>query len=199
MIKRCSALLTRGRRRAGVAMALACLVCACSPVQLSSPSSMPAVTSASAECGSLPATVQRDGEDWRRPARAVKATLQPDPDAAVGVRKRASVTLSSGAAMRLVVPPRGERSEAGGFAGFVAFRSGRAGDYRISIEDRAWIEVIAQASMSPAVVTQSDKRMRCFGVGKNLAFELMADTLYFVQLSAASRPAIGLLISPPGN
>jgi len=34
--------------------------------------------------------------------------------------------------MSLTVKPRGERSEAGGFAGIVAFRSGGAGGYRIN-------------------------------------------------------------------
>jgi hypothetical protein len=41
--------------------------------------------------------------------------------------------------------------------------------------------------------------MRCFGVSKNLAFELSADALYSVQISGASRPSVGLLISPPGD
>ena len=98
--------------------------------------------------------------------------------------------------MKTMVTPR-ERTPGGGFGGFVAFRSAAAGAYRISLDDRAWIEVTNQKLEQPALVIYSDKRLRCFGVGKNLAFELRADTVYLVQLSGASRPGVGLLVSPP--
>lgn len=99
----------------------------------------------------------------------------------------------------LAVQPGSGSAAAQGYGGFVAFRTGRAGPYRVSLDERAWIEIIAQGSNRPSVETESDKRMRCFGVSKNLAFELSADTLYSVQISGAGRPSAGLLISPPGD
>jgi hypothetical protein len=183
--------------RAIGAAAAACMVSIAVAAQ---ESSLPAAAqSHGQECVSLPVAVERDGTDWGKPARAVKASAQPDSTVAVGLRERAALTLEPAAALKPVIQPRSERVEAGEFGGFIAFRSGPAGAYRISLEQRAWIEVVDQGSGRPAVVTQSDKRMRCFGVGKNLMFELAADTPYFVQLSGAARQAMGLLVSPPGD
>jgi len=162
---------------------------------------LPVVAAAQAsgdpECAALPATVARDGADWRAPARALRTAPAPAAEASVGVRERATLTLNSGPAVKLAIEPRREEARADGYAGFVAFRSSVSGAYRVSLDDRAWIEVIEAGSNRPAMVAQSDKRMRCFGVGKNLSFELERDTVYFVQISGASRPGVGLLVSPP--
>ncbi|MCK7481387.1 MAG: hypothetical protein M0C28_32515 [Candidatus Moduliflexus flocculans] len=42
---------------------------------------------------------------------------------------------------------------AAGFGGFVALQAGRAGAYRVSLDERAWIELIAEPSGRAAVVT----------------------------------------------
>jgi hypothetical protein len=181
----------------GAAAAVACMIPLKLAAQVASPPA--AAQSPGKACVSLPVAVERDGTDWGKPARAFKASAQPDYAVAVGLRERAALTLEPAAALRPIIQPRSERVEAGDFGGFIAFRSGPAGAYRISLEQRAWIEVVDQGSGRPAVVTQSDKRMRCFGVGKNLTFELAADTPYFVQLSGAARQAMGLLVSPPGD
>jgi hypothetical protein len=184
-----------GLRALGAAVVVACIV----PVQANAQteSARAPARSAEPECVSLPDAIERDGADWVKPARMLQASAQPDPAVAIGLRERAALTLAADATVSLLVQPRGGPAQAGGYGGFVAFRSGPGGPYRVSLEERAWIEIIGQASAHPAVVTLSDKRMHCFGVGKNLVFELAADTPYFIQLSAAARPAMGLLVSPP--
>jgi hypothetical protein len=125
--------------------------------------------------------------------------VSPVPDGASSVRLRQRSLLTLTPDVTLAVQPGNGSAAAQGYGGFVAFRTGRAGPYRVSLDERAWIELIAQGSNRPSVATESDKRMRCFGVSKNLAFELSADALYSVQISGASRPSVGLLISPPGD
>lgn len=150
------------------------------------------------DCSALPPVLARDGADWRRPARVFRASPRPAADVAVSLRERVSLTLGNAAQTPLVVQPgSSERAAEDGYRGFVALRTGKSGDYRVSLDDRAWIEVIAQGVAQPSVVTFSDKRLACFGVVKNLTFALRADTVYFIQISRASRPGIGLLVSPP--
>ncbi len=183
----------RGAGLAGVAVVAANIA----PLPVAAQTQQQPAPARESECAGLPDRLAREGADWSRPARALRAS--PVADAAVGValRERAVVTLAADA--RPIVLPRSAAAAAEGYGGFVAFRSAAAGPYRISLDERAWIEVVAQGSTRPAVATESDKRMRCFGVAKNLSFELSADTLYFVQLSGAGRPSVGLLISPPAD
>lgn len=152
-----------------------------------------------AGCDALPPALAREGADWRQPARALRAGAGVRLAPVVTARERVSLTLLPAADADLAVEPRRDGGMTGGYAGFVAFRTGAAGAYRVSLDDRAWIEVVTADSSRPSVVTQSDKRMRCFGVGKNLAFELAADTLYAIQVSGASRPGVGLMVSPPAQ
>jgi hypothetical protein len=147
-------------------------------------------------CANLPPALAAEAEAWRRPARALRASAAPEVANSVQLFERVTLTLGPEGAMKAMLTP-GERPPGDGFGGFVAFRSTRAGAYRILLDDRAWIEVTNQKLEQPALAIYSDKRLRCFGVGKNLAFELKADTLYLVQLSGASRPGVGLLVSTP--
>lgn len=145
----------------------------------------PVSASGTVDCTALPPVLERDGADWRRPARVFRASPRPDAGVAVSLRERVSLTLGSVGQTPLVVQPgSSERAAEDGYRGFVAWRTGKAGDYRVSLDDRAWLEVIAQGAAQPSVVTFSDKRLACFGVVKNLTFALRADMVYFIQILA---------------
>lgn len=159
----------------------------------------PAPAAVAPDCQSLPPALAREVDAWRLEARAAKAgtTLAAAP--VIDADRRYRLALPPDAELKLKISPQRATNPPAGFGGFVALQAGRAGAYRVSLDERTWIEVIAEPSGRAAVVTQSDKRLRCAGIVKNLSFELAAGTRYWIQLSGAGRDTLDLMVSSPAE
>jgi hypothetical protein len=151
------------------------------------------------ECPSLPPALSHEIAAWRGAAHAARAGAAADSAPVIGAGRRYGLALVPGQEVAVRIVPRRSTSQAGGFGGFVAFQSGPAGAYRVSLGDRAWVEVIADASGAAAQAAQSDVRLRCAGIAKNLSFELAAQTRYLLQLSGAERESVDVMVFPPAE
>jgi hypothetical protein len=159
----------------------------------------PASPAVAADCHSLPPALAREVQAWRMEARAVKVGTSTAAAPAIDPGHKYHISLASDAELTLRISPQRAMNPPAGFGGYVALQAGRAGAYRVSLDERAWIELIAEPSGRAAVVTHSDKRLRCAGIVKNLSFELAAGTRYWVQLSGAGRDTLDLMVSPPAE
>lgn len=135
--------------------------------------------------------------DWARPAKAVAIVTRPEGDPIVPLNTKVRLKLVPAEQVTLAAKPRSPEM-ASGVAGLVTFRSGKAGEYRFSTSAYAWIEItpVGGGGEKPGI-TNSDRRVTCAGIGKNLGFELAADTHYWFQISGTDKEDVDLLITPP--
>ncbi|MBS1136205.1 MAG: hypothetical protein H6R11_159 [Proteobacteria bacterium] len=159
----------------------------------------PGSTAVAADCQSLPPALAREVEAWSTEARAAKAGTAAAAAPAIDPGRKYHISLASDAELTLRISPQRAMNPPAGFGGYVALQAGLAGAYRVSLDERAWIELVAEPTGRAAVVTHSDKRLRCAGIVKNLSFELAAGTRYWVQLSGAGRDTLDLMVSPPAE
>ena len=159
----------------------------------------PASPAVAADCQSLPPALAREVQAWRMEARAVKVGTSTAAAPAIDLGHKYRLALAPDAEVMLRISPQRAMNPPAGFGGYVALQAGRAGAYRVSLDERAWLELVAEPSGRAAVVTHSDKRLRCAGIVKNLSFELAAGTRYWIQLSGAGRDAAELMVSAPAE
>lgn len=151
------------------------------------------------ECTSLPPALSRELVAWRGAAQAARAGAAADSAPVIGAGRRYGLALVPSQQVVVRIVPRRSTPQASGFGGFVAIQSGPAGAYRVSLSQRAWVEVIADASGAAAQAAQSEVRLRCAGIAKNLSFELAAQTRYLLQLSGAERESVDVMVFPPAE
>lgn len=91
------------------------------------------------------------------------------------------------------------QDKTGKYAGLLTFRSAGKGGYRISTTPYVWLEMVPVGSPGKAMgVIFSDVRLGCSGMHKNIAFELKANTNYWIQISGIdTSPNIELMITGP--
>jgi hypothetical protein len=158
----------------------------------------PSSSGASPGCGSLPAALAPVARDWRQSGRNLPASPAAPPGANLRLKERVHAELLPLEAVSLSKqPPKAPR--AGTFAGLFAFRTDAAGLYRVSSDEKVWVELIAVSSGEPAIATHSDKRLRCAGIIKDIVFELKAGTGYWLQVTGSTRPSIGLMVYPAND
>jgi hypothetical protein len=122
-----------------------------------------------AQEAALGSLLDRDG------GRAVKIELQPLETA------------------KLVNVPARKPKNTPSFAGYVNFGAARAGRYKISLSEGAWIDVIQDTHdlKSVAFTGATD----CPNIRKSVKFELGADP-FTLQVSDAPSPAIAVVVTP---
>jgi hypothetical protein len=172
-------------------------LCFLSPVE--APAAEPPDAATAGDCTSLPPALSREVVAWRGAAQAARAGAAADSAPVVGAGRRYGLVLVPGQQVALRIVPRRGTPQAGSYGGFVAIQSGPAGAYRVSLSERAWVELIADASGAAAQAAQSDVRLRCAGIAKNLSFELAAQTRYLLQLSGAERESVDVMVFPPAE
>jgi hypothetical protein len=150
-------------------------------------------------CSTMPADLLRAAAEWSKPAAALslKALDHAEGDADISVGSKVKVHLSPSQNVSLLINP-GKTARVINFAGLVSFRSGKAGPYRILLSQYMWLETI-DASGKPAIVLDSNRRLdTCSGMGRNVSFDLAANTRYWLQMSGAKKgDEVELVISAP--
>ncbi|MDH4233849.1 MAG: hypothetical protein OEV15_01765 [Gallionella sp.] len=135
-------------------------------------------------------------EDWRRPAQQIQPLSQPKGDAPIPIGTKVKLTLLPSEKVTLVVQE--EELKTVKYAGLLTFRTGKAGGYRILSDPYMWFELVpANALDQTATAGKSDKRLKCYGIMRNIVFELAADTRYWFQISGSPDADIELQILPP--
>jgi len=109
--------------------------------------------------------------------------------------RRLELRLQPAAEVELLAEPgrRHDGAEGSRFAGFVPLTVPRISSYRISSNQRLWIEVIG-----PSGAVKSNKfemQAGCEKLVKSVAFALQPDTQYWIQLSGSPVPDPVLLIT----
>lgn len=148
-------------------------------------------------CLSMPPDAARIASDWKHPAQKINIFARAEGDTDVPLDTKVKFTLFP--SEKVVLPAKPElEGKVTGFSGLVSFRTGSAGGYRVSLNQYIWLEMMPHPSGPLADVLNSDKRMNnCTGMGKNLSFELAANTRYWLQMSGADKAETELLISAP--
>jgi hypothetical protein len=94
-------------------------------------------------------------------------------------------------------PPGKSKPTDGPYAGLAALRVTRAGNYRISLDQPAWIDVITDAAANGQSIASGDFQGRsgCHAPHKIVQFALPADKALLIQLSGAADAHLKLTVT----
>lgn len=135
-------------------------------------------------------------EDWRLPAQQIQPLSHPKGDAPVPVGTKVKLALLPSEKVTLVVQE--EELKTVKYAGLLTFRTGKAGGYRILSDPYMWFELVPVNALDQAAIAgKSDKRLKCYGIMRNIVFELAADTRYWFQISGSPEADIEVQIVAP--
>lgn len=134
--------------------------------------------------------------DWEGPAQQIQPLSRPEGDAPIPVGTKVKLTLFPSEKVSLIMEE--EELKTVKYAGLLTFRTGKAGNYRILANPYMWFEVAPTDAPEQIVIAgKSDKRLKCYGIMRNITFELAADTRYWLQISGAPEEEIEVLIAAP--
>lgn len=162
------------------------------------PAEMPASES-DPLCLSMPPALARAATEWKQPATTnVKVQNRPEGEEDAPVGTKFKVTLLPIKDVYLPAKPN-KMVKVRDFGGLLSFRSGKAGTYRILMSQYAWLEILDSTTYHLAGVFDSDKRLdTCSGMGRNVSFDLSANTRYWLQMSGVKEGAAAeIVISAP--
>lgn len=144
-------------------------------------------------CAAFPWDMSRELDLLRAPSIAVNALTMIDGEAKYSpLDRRLDLTLRPAADVKLVAEP-GRSHGADTYAGLLKLRLPRTSTYRISSDQRLWIDVIG-----PDGVVKSTKfamQPGCNRLHKSVAFRLEPDIDYWIQISGSPAPDPILLIT----
>jgi len=124
---------------------------------------------------------------------AMEALAVPDTEAKyVPLDRRIELKLKLAGEVKLLAPP-GREPGANSFAGLLQVRLPRTSTYRVSSDQRLWIDVIG-----PGGVVKSSKfemQADCEKLRKSVAFRLEPEVDYWIQLSGSPTQTPVLLIT----
>lgn len=148
------------------------------------------------DCPPLSAARAKLVADWRLPAQQIHPLSRPEGEAPIPVGVKVKLTLFPSEKVSLIIQE--EELKTVKYAGLLTFRTGKAGGYRILSDPYMWFELVPTSTLDyPATAGKSDKRLKCYGIMRNIAFELAADTRYWFQISGSPDADIELKILPP--
>jgi hypothetical protein len=144
-------------------------------------------------CDAFPWDMSRELDLLRATPIAVNALTMIDGEAIYSpLDRRLDLTLRPAADVKLLAEP-GRSHGADTYAGLLKLRLPRASTYRISSDQRLWIDVIG-----PDGVVKSTKfamQPGCDKLHKSVAFRLEPDIDYWIQISGGPTPNPILLIT----
>lgn len=149
----------------------------------------------------LASSVSAQGEP--QPACAAIDSALPDDLAAWGDRaalidkslrvgRAATVALRPVSEVHFPIPPQ-KQGKVGSFGGSAKFDIARAGTYRVSLSEGAWIDVISGGKLIAS--SSHGHGPDCTSIRKIVAFPLRPGR-YTLQLSGSPKPAIAVLVTP---
>jgi len=148
------------------------------------------------ECAQLPAPLKLVVAAMNGPGIKLDAMMKRgEMNALSPALQRFDVVLHPSDHILLTVTPKAEKkSEGQNFAGYVAFSVPHDGEYRVSVDSTAWIDVLD----GDVVVerTKLNRRMQCGHVHKSLGFTLKTGVNYWLQLSSSKAPEVHLVLTP---
>lgn len=155
-------------------------------------------------CATMDADLMRAAAEWSSPAIEFKVLDKPEGDAELTAGVKVKVTLFPSEKVTLPKNPRNPEANVVGYSGLVSFRTGKAGPYRILLNQYLWLEMIdasggvADVGRRAGVLDSNRRLNKCTGMGKNLSFLLTADTLYWLQMTGAKKgPVAEVVMSAP--
>ena len=102
-----------------------------------------------------------------------------------------TLSLTTPAEARLPTPPERAPKE-GTFAGFISFKSAKAGIYTVSMPAGAWIDLVQDGKS--VLSTAHAPGPACTGIRKTVQFPLQPGK-YVLQISGNADPSIAVMIS----
>ena len=125
---------------------------------------------------------------------SLQALRTPDDDARwTPLDRRLEVMLAPATEVELLAPPQHTEDAVQGHAGLMLLLVPRPSSYRISSNQRVWIEVIGP--QGPVQSTRFEMRTGCEKLVKSVVFPLQPDTRYWLQVSGSPVPDPVLLIT----
>ncbi len=149
---------------------------------LASPAS--AQVAPKAACTAIDAALPSDLAAWQGRGTPAKTRLN--------VGRAATVALRPVATVRYATPPE-KPGAAGSFGGATSFDVHRAGTYRVSLSEGAWIDVVR--GEKAVASTAHGHGPECSSIRKIVTFPLTPGR-YTLQFSDSPKPAIAVLVTP---
>ena len=148
-----------------------------------------------AECAKLPQDLKAvvaamDGSGRKLESLATRSEMSPLAPAL----QRLDVALHPADRVSLTATPKTEKKAEGQtFAGFLAFSVPHDGNYRVSADTAAWIDVLDGDRVLER--TKLNRRVQCGRVHKSIGFALKAGVTYWLQLSGSKTREVQLMIT----
>jgi hypothetical protein len=148
---------------------------------------------AKSACDAYSWDMRREFSLLRATPYALSASQQPDPEARYApLDRKLDLTLLPAAKVTLLEKP-GREAKADSYAGLVLLRVPRMSSYRISSDQRVWIDVIGPAGVVKS--SKFDMQAGCELLRKSVAFPLEPETEYWVQLSGSPTEHATLIVT----
>jgi hypothetical protein len=149
--------------------------------------------SPSGGCDAFTWNMAREFNLLRATPFAVEAVATRDTEAKfTPLDRRLDLTLKPAGEVKLLVPP-GREASAGSYAGLLPLLVPRISTYRISSDQRLWIDVVGPAGVIKS--SKFDMQAGCDKLRKSVAFRLEPETQYWIQLSGSPLSNPVLLIT----
>jgi hypothetical protein len=148
------------------------------------------------ECAKLPAQLKLVLAAMDGPGKKLDAIMKRGEMTALSpALQRLDVVLHPSDHVLLTATSKSEKkSEGQTFAGYVAFSVPHDGEYRVSVDTTAWIDVLDGDMVVER--TKLNRRMQCGHVHKSLGFTLKTGVNYWLQLSFSKAPEVHLVLTP---
>ena len=150
------------------------------------------------DCSEIPPDVARIGPGWKQPAQDIKVLAAAGDNQPIPLATKLHFDLLPMEQITIVWKPKNPRWMKNN-GGLLSFRTGKAGRYWFVLDRYVWLEILPVDGSSPALQSAKSHAAidACYGTGKNVAFDLAADTHYWLQMSGTEKVPTDLLIMPP--
>jgi hypothetical protein len=149
--------------------------------------------SAQGGCDAFAWNMAREFNLLRATPFALEAVAARDAEAKyTPLDRRLDLTLKPAGEVKLLVPP-GREPGADSYAGLLPLLVPRISSYRISSDQRLWIDVVGPAGAVKS--SKFDMQPGCDKLRKSVAFRLEPETQYWIQLSGSPAANPVLLIT----
>lgn len=144
-------------------------------------------------CAGFTWNVEHERKLFSQEPESLPAGLTIGTAPLLSVDRLYQLQLTGQSEIRFVVSPGGRKPTAGAYAGLAKLRVEKGGVYRVALDQKVWIDMVAgNATIEPK---DFQGRADCRAPHKIVEFTLPTGTPITLQLSGGSNPAVNLAVT----
>ena len=148
------------------------------------------------DCSNFATDLDQELAMMRAPVTTVSASISLDRSA-IAPQGAFELTLNPQDKVQFPVTPARERGNSNTFAGIVSLGDLPAGLWRISADNGAWIDLVAEGKILAS--PEFEMQTKCAELFKTVVFEQPHNSPTFLQISGSRNPAIRITVTRYGT